>query len=323
MNENQTVGIRNVDLFIKKGNGLVHFINHESVDLTNQPDFQIQAVDSLRNSIEIEAPENLEYELSWSFTMEIPENLTLYRFYNSFNTWLPEPAIISADTVTVNGQGHVKIAFLHSTDETAPNLEASLNGQKFFKNSYVSAEPVIYITVQDENGIDHRESGIKAWVNDNDTLSAWQITGNGNELSVQLKPQLTPLDSSLHVTVSDASENWSDTLHLTFNVKTELELIDYGNFPNPFKNRTWFAYELTDVCDEFYLDLFTVNGKRIRRFTSGISDIPLELGTYHEILWDGRDESGALVANGVYFYRMVGSKGGMTLEQIGKVAKAK
>jgi flagellar hook assembly protein FlgD len=80
---------------------------------------------------------------------------------------------------------------------------------------------------------------------------------------------------------------------------------------------------LTDACDEFYLDLFTVNGRQIRRFTSGITDIPLELGTYHEILWDGRDESGSLVANGVYFYRMVGNINEITVESVGKVVKAK
>ena len=182
---------------------------------------------------------------------------------------------------------------------------------------------MIYITARDNNGVDHRQAGMKIWINENDTLATSQISGNGNELSIQLKPQLTPNDSSLHITVSDAAQNWSDTLHLTYTVKSELELVDYGNFPNPFKNRTWFSYELTDACDEFYLDIFTVNGRRIRRFTSGITDIPLELGTYHEILWDGRDESGALVANGVYFYRMVGNKNDITIESVGKVAKAK
>ena len=223
----------------------------------------------------------------------------------------------------MTAQGQIKIAFLSSTDETVPILEASLNGQIFFKDSYVNSEPVIYITARDNNGVDHRQAGMKIWINENDTLATSQISGNGNELSIQLKPQLTPNDSSLHITVSDAAQNWSDTLHLTYTVKSELELVDYGNFPNPFKIRTWFSYELTDACDEFYLDLFTVNGRRIRRFTSGITDIPLELGTYHEILWDGRDESGALVANGVYFYRMVGNKNDITIESVGKVAKAK
>ena len=210
-----------------------------------------------------------------------------------------------------------------STDETVPILEASLNGQKFFKESYLTSEPVIYFTARDDNGIDHRSTGIKIWINENDTLTASQISGNGNELSIQLKPQLTSNDSSLHISVSDAAQNWSDTLHLSYIVKSELELIDYGNFPNPFQNRTWFSYELTDACDEFYMDLFTVNGRRIRRFTSGVTDISLELGTYHEILWDGRDESGVLVANGVYFYRMVGKKNDVTIESVGKVAKAK
>ncbi len=323
VSENQTVGVKNVDVFVRSGEGLIQLINHEFIELTNQLEFQIHIVDSLRSSFEINAPENLEYDISWYFSMDSLYNLALYRFYDSFNTWLPEPANFSTDFVSINGRGNLKIAFINSSDVTSPNLEASLNGQKFFKNSYLSSKPLVYINAQDENGLDHRESGIRVWLNYSDTLSPAQITGNGSELSIQLKPQLTHLDSSLHVSVSDASGNWSDTLHLTFTVKTELELIDYGNFPNPFQNRTWFSYELTDACDDFYLDLFTVNGKRIRRFTTGSTDRDLESGSYHEILWDGRNDSGELVANGVYFYRMVGFKDDVMLESIGKVAKAK
>ena len=273
--------------------------------------------------MDIIAPENLDYDVTWHLSDDNQGNYSVHRYFEAFNVWLPVSSSISSDQANLTAQGQIKIAFLNSTDETVPILEASLNGQFFFKDSYVTSEPVIHLTARDNNGVDHRQAGMKIWINENDTLATSQISGNGNELSIQLKPQLTPNDSSLHITVSDAAQNWSDTLHLTYTVKSELEYVDYGNFPNPFKNRTWFSYELTDACDEFYLDIFTVNGRRIRRFTSGITDIPLELGTYHEILWDGRDESGALVANGVYFYRMVGNKNDITIESVGKVAKAK
>ena len=212
---------------------------------------------------------------------------------------------------------------MNSTDETPPRLEAALNGQKFFQDSYVSSNPLIHITATDENGLDHRQSGMKVWLNEMDSINVDQISGNGNELSIQIRPRLTSIDSSIKVLISDAHGNWSDTLHLTFLVKSVLELIDYGNYPNPFETRTWFAYELTDECDNFYLDIFTVTGKRIRRFTTGSTDRNLESGSYHEIMWDGRDEWGELVGNGVYFYRMVGYKNDITLEQIGKIAKAR
>jgi len=323
VNKNHTVGINGVDVYIKNGEGLVQIIDHPAVDLSKQSDFQIFIADSLRNAVEIIAPENLSYDVIWHISDLDQDNYSIYRYFEAFNIWLPISSIISSHQATLTANGHIIIALLMSTDETVPILEASLNGQKFFKESYLTSEPVIYFTARDDNGIDHRSTGIKIWINENDTLTASQISGNGNELSIQLKPQLTSNDSSLHISVSDAAQNWSDTLHLSYIVKSELELIDYGNFPNPFQNRTWFSYELTDACDEFYMDLFTVNGRRIRRFTSGVTDISLELGTYHEILWDGRDESGVLVANGVYFYRMVGKKNDVTIESVGKVAKAK
>ncbi|MDP7037305.1 MAG: hypothetical protein QF453_05180, partial [Candidatus Marinimicrobia bacterium] len=323
VSENQTVGINGVDVYIKSGEGIVQIVDHALVDLSQQSDFQVLIADSLRNAVEIIAPENLTYDVTWNLSDINQDNYFIYQYFEAFNIWLPISSSISSDQATLTADGHIKIAFLISTDETVPILEASLNGQKFFKESYVTPEPVIYLTARDNNGIDHRHSGMKIWINENDTLTASQISGNGNELSIQLKPQLTSNDSSIHIAVSDAAQNWSDTLHLTYIVKSELELVDYGNFPNPFRNRTWFSYELTGTCDKFYLDLFTVNGRRIRRFTSGITDIPLELGTYHEILWDGRDESGVLVANGVYFYRMVGKIDSITIESVGKVAKAK
>jgi len=323
VSENQTVGVEGVDMYIISGEGLVQIIDHAFVDLSQQSDFQVLIADSLRNSVEVIAPEDLVYDIIWHLSYDNQEDYSAHRYFEAFNIWLPISSSISSEKVTLNAHGHIKIAFLSSTDETVPILEASLNGQKFFMESYVTSESVIHITARDNNGVDHRQTGMKIWINENDTLAASQILGNGNELSIQLKPQLTSNDSSLHITVRDAAQNLSDTLHLTYIVKSELELIDYGNFPNPFKNRTWFSYELTDACDKFYLDLFTVNGRRIRRFTSGITDIPLELGTYHEILWDGRDESGSLVANGVYFYRMVGNKNEITVESAGKVAKAK
>ncbi len=321
--ENDSIGVRNVDVFIQNGSGLVEFEVLNQVNLSLQPEFQIQIVDTLRDAIRLLTPEEMEYELTWRMMSEIEDSLSLHRYYESFNTWLPIPFTISDGYATFTDKGPIQVAFLNSTDETPPRLEAALNGQKFFQDSYVSSNPLIHITATDENGLDHRQSGMKVWLNEMDSINVDQISGNGNELSIQIRPRLTSMDSSIKVLISDARGNWSDTLHLTFLVKSELELIDYGNYPNPFETRTWFAYELTDECDNFYLDIFTVTGKRIRRFTTGSTDRNLESGSYHEIMWDGRDEWGELVGNGVYFYRMVGYKNDITLEQIGKIAKAR
>jgi hypothetical protein len=42
---------------------------------------------------------------------------------------------------------------------------------------------------------------------------------------------------------------------------------------------------------------------------------------YREILWDGKDEEGNVVANGVYFAKLRAVKGDQVLEETLKVAK--
>ena len=44
---------------------------------------------------------------------------------------------------------------------------------------------------------------------------------------------------------------------------------------------------------------------------------------YHEILWDGLDQDGNLVANGVYFAVVSGRSAGKTIEHTLKLAKLK
>jgi len=175
------------------------------------------------------------------------------------------------------------------------------------------------------NGIDHRTSSIQCWTNTGDSLVSEHQSGNGNTLGLQFLPKLSVSDSIITFLIKDASGNSSDTLSLRFIVKEKLDLIDYGNFPNPFSNQTRFTYELTETVDKYYLDLYTVSGRKIRRFTSAsvLTDLDPNLGGFHEIVWDGRDEDGNFVSNGVYFYKMTAKKGKTTIERIGKVVKAR
>ena len=145
-------------MYIKIGEGIVQIVDHALVDLSQQSDFQVLVADSLRNAVEIIAPEALTYDVTWNLSDINQNNYSIYQYFEAFNIWLPISSSISSDQATLTADGHIKIAFLISTDETVPILEASLNGQKFFKESYVTSEPVIYLTARDNNGIDHRLS---------------------------------------------------------------------------------------------------------------------------------------------------------------------
>jgi len=70
------------------------------------------------------------------------------------------------------------------------------------------------------------------------------------------------------------------------------------NYPNPFNPETTIQYELT-VDAEVSLKIFDVSGK----FVATLENAAKQAGTYSAV-WSGRNENGARVASGIYFYRL-------------------
>ena len=81
------------------------------------------------------------------------------------------------------------------------------------------------------------------------------------------------------------------------------ETVLLANYPNPFNPETWIPYHLANPSD-VQITIYDTRGSIIRR---------LELGHQHPgyyttkdraAYWDGRNEIGERVANGVYFYQL-------------------
>lgn len=70
------------------------------------------------------------------------------------------------------------------------------------------------------------------------------------------------------------------------------------NRPNPFNPNTVIDYELPKAA-VVSLEIFNVQGQLVRVIIDGRQPA----GT-HSAVWDGRDEGGAAVASGVYFYSL-------------------
>jgi hypothetical protein len=71
------------------------------------------------------------------------------------------------------------------------------------------------------------------------------------------------------------------------------------NYPNPFNPSTTIAYNLPGPSI-VELRVYDVSGRLVRTLQNGIAG-----EDRHEVVWDGRDDSGRAVASGVYFYRLV------------------
>jgi flagellar hook assembly protein FlgD len=89
------------------------------------------------------------------------------------------------------------------------------------------------------------------------------------------------------------------------------------NYPNPFTTSTAFVFTITgsEVPQEFKIQVLTVTGKVVREITRQ------ELGPVHigrnitEFKWDGTDQFGQKLGNGVYLYRVVTSMNGKALDK--------
>jgi hypothetical protein len=100
------------------------------------------------------------------------------------------------------------------------------------------------------------------------------------------------IDESLTVTVSGPSTAIGDT-------PPPDRFVLYQNAPNPFNPTTAIRFD-TAREGNVELRIYDGSGKLIRTLVD--RHLP---ATNHEVTWDGRDDRGAAVASGVYFYRLV------------------
>ena len=70
------------------------------------------------------------------------------------------------------------------------------------------------------------------------------------------------------------------------------------NFPNPFNNQTVIPY-IIPVVGKYNLHIYNLNGQRVRTLLEGEQ----KAGRY-AVNWDGKDNSGKILASGIYIYQL-------------------
>jgi hypothetical protein len=73
------------------------------------------------------------------------------------------------------------------------------------------------------------------------------------------------------------------------------------NYPNPINTDTNIPYELPRSLI-VTIKIYNVTGRLVRTLDEGYKVAGLYLSQDRAARWDGRDDSGAMVASGVYFY---------------------
>ena len=72
------------------------------------------------------------------------------------------------------------------------------------------------------------------------------------------------------------------------------------NYPNPFNPETWIPYQLGQPS-EVVLKIYDVNGQPVRTLALGHQSPGVYRSREQAAYWDGRNQQGETVANGIYF----------------------
>ncbi len=221
-------------------------------------------------------------------------------------------------------------AFHVLTDTTRPQLDVLIDGLTPVNGDFVRPTPDVTMTLIDSSPL-HVTSPDNFTLSLNDTTIAgtdsrvqFVPAANGVNAQITFRPELTGGDHIFKFNVTDASGNKALTEPLEVLVRVEFEssLREVFNFPNPFTDASTFTFILTgtQTPQEMKLKIYTVSGKLIRTLTVPPTD--LRIG-YNTVKWDGRDEEGDELANGVYFYKIILKGADKSVEHIGRIAKLK
>ena len=88
-------------------------------------------------------------------------------------------------------------------------------------------------------------------------------------------------------------------LNLTTGISNNISTLKYGNAPNPFDKSTqiWFEIDETSIIS---LEIYNNHGEKVKTLKSGSLFDPGN----HALNWDGTNDAGREVPNGIYFYQI-------------------
>lgn len=222
-------------------------------------------------------------------------------------------------------------------DRTPPVLDVTFDGIRILNNDIVSAKPFIVIGLKDDSKflalndtalfkirLRYPDGTIRNLKFDNDTLklipSVIDASGKENLATVHFRPYFK-LDGEYELIVSakDRSNNAAGSDYaVSFEVINKPMITQLLNYPNPFTTSTAFVFTLTgsEVPSQLTIQILTVTGKIVKEITRAELG-PLRIGNnITEYKWDGRDQYGQPLGNGVYLYRVVATLNGKRLDQL-------
>jgi len=233
-----------------------------------------------------------------------------------------------------------EVYFYVNKDRTNPILDVTFDGEHILDGDIVSAKPEIQIMLKDENKFlllnnISDTSCFKVWIVPPGSTNSQRIyfysggqeilkfipaSGPENKVHILYHPVFSKDGIyQLMVEAKDKSNNESgdNNYKISFEVINKSTITAVMNWPNPFSTATHFVFTLTgsEVPTFFMIQIMTITGKVVKEISLE------ELGPIHigrnitDYAWNGTDNYGDRLANGVYLYRVITRIGNSNIEK--------
>ncbi len=201
------------------------------------------------------------------------------------------------------------------TDNDGPQIDLYMNDESFVYGGITNEEPTFLAFLTDENGINISGTSIGHDLSaslDDDTqnpiiLNEYYEAALDDYTSGTIRYPMNKLEAGRHEIELTA---W-DNLNNASSKKIEFLVVNQDgngieqvfNYPNPFSTSTEFMFEhdLANSNISIVIKIFSVSGKLLKTIVDHTQTTGFR---QRGIMWNGRDDFGNRLANGIYLYKI-------------------
>ncbi len=226
------------------------------------------------------------------------------------------------DSYTFNNQ--VRKDFTVLADNKEPSIDITFDGKHIINREIVSPTPNITIFVQDENqflllndttvlevslktGDD--EPYKRVYYKDGKLTFTPATSASENNATVAYRPdKLEDGIYTLKLRSKDKTGNYNanSDYEISFEVINKSTITNFYPYPNPVVNAMKFVFTLTGeiIPDKIKVQISNMSGKVVREvLKEELGDLKIG-NNVSDFTWDGTDQFGDRLANGVYFFKV-------------------
>ena len=223
----------------------------------------------------------------------------------------------------------LQMPFYVSREDENPILDVTFNGRHILNEDIIAPTTELVISLKDENEYlimneDADTALFAIYLTDPDgiqkripfvnqmgvTIMQWIPANSQNKKFKIIYPAYFEKSGMYSILIegSDKSGNASGdyAYQIEFEVIHESMVSQIINYPNPFSTSTRFVFTLTGdlIPDDLQIQIMNINGRVVREIDENEIG-PIFIGrNISDFAWDGKDQFGDQLANGVYLYRV-------------------